>query len=48
MGSYWFAVLTGSYLSQSVRSSGDDPDPEVNVNAVRVIVQNTRKLKRKT
>lgn len=32
------------YLSQFVRGGRDDPYPEANVNALRVIVQHERKL----
>lgn len=35
-----------SYLLQFVGDGRDHPNPEVNVNAFRVIVQNKRKLKR--
>lgn len=42
------AARAARYLSQLVRGGRDDPDPEANVDAVRVIVQHKRKLERNT
>lgn len=42
------AARAVSYLTQFVWGSRDDPYPEVNVNAMRVIVQNKRKLETNT
>lgn len=44
----WDCVDLSSYLLQFVSGGRDDPDPEVNLDAFRVGVQNTRKLRRNT